>query len=68
MEKEDDMQNALRTEVPGAPSAGRRAAGAAAWFETRQFAEASDQRWRAFALPVVAYFNTISENKKRRWS
>jgi len=54
------MQNALRTGGAGAPPAGTRAAGrTAARLGTGQPAQTSGQRWRAFALLVVAYVITI---------
>jgi EmrB/QacA subfamily drug resistance transporter len=48
IEKEEDMQNVVCTERAGAPPTGARAAGVG-----------TGQRWRAFALLVMAYFITI---------
>jgi predicted MFS family arabinose efflux permease len=60
--EEEDMQNALRTGGAGAPPAGTRAAGrTAARLGTGQPAQTSGQRWRAFALLVVAYVITIMD-------
>ena len=59
IEKEEDMQNVLCTEGAGAPPTGTRAAGLAARPGTSQPPQTSGQRWRAFALLVVAYFITI---------
>ena len=53
------MQTVIRTEGAGAPATGARAAGLAARPGTRQPPQALGQRWRAFALLVVAYFITI---------
>jgi EmrB/QacA subfamily drug resistance transporter len=48
IEKEEDMQKVVCTERGGAPPTGARAAGVG-----------TGQRWRAFALLVMAYFITI---------
>ena len=51
------MQNALRTGGAGIPPTGP--AGRTARFGTGQPGQTSGQRWRAFALLVVAYVITI---------
>jgi EmrB/QacA subfamily drug resistance transporter len=53
------MQKVLRTEGPGTPRTGIPVAGPTARLRTSQPPQTSGQRWRAFALLVVAYFITI---------
>jgi EmrB/QacA subfamily drug resistance transporter len=53
------MQNALRNDGDSAAPASPRTAGPAARLGTGQRPQTSVQRWRAFALLVVAYFITI---------
>jgi EmrB/QacA subfamily drug resistance transporter len=57
--EEETMQNALCNDGDGAAPAGSRAAGPVARLGTGQRPQTSVQRWRAFALLVVAYFITI---------
>jgi EmrB/QacA subfamily drug resistance transporter len=59
IEKEEDMQNVLCTEGPAAPPAGTRAVGQATRLGTSQPPQTPGQRWRAFALLVVAYVITV---------
>jgi EmrB/QacA subfamily drug resistance transporter len=53
------MQNVVRTEGAVAPPTGTRAVGRAARRGSSQRSQTPDQRWRAFALLLVAYFITI---------
>jgi hypothetical protein len=59
IEKEEGMQTVRCAEGAGAPPAAKRAVGLAARLGTSRPPQASGQRWRAFALLVVAYFITI---------
>jgi MFS family permease len=59
IEKEGIMKNLLRTEGADAPPTDTRAAGLAARLATSRPPHMASQRWKAFALLVVAYFITI---------
>jgi MFS family permease len=59
IEKEEDMENVLCGEETGGSPTGTQAGGPVARLGTSQPLLSSNQRWRAFALLVVAYFITI---------
>jgi EmrB/QacA subfamily drug resistance transporter len=57
--QEETMTNVTRSEGTGAPPAGTQTAGLAAPPGTSRPSQPARQRWKAFALLVVAYFITI---------
>jgi EmrB/QacA subfamily drug resistance transporter len=59
IEKEEDMENVLCGEETGGSPTGTQAGGPVVRLGTSQPLLSSNQRWRAFALLVVAYFITI---------
>jgi hypothetical protein len=64
------MQNALRTGAAGTPTRSSpttpRPLGRTAWLGTGQPAQTSGQRWRAFALLVVAYVVNFGLIRRRQ--